>query len=302
MSVEMLKLTGNSVIADELELSTWNSVIGMHSPSGRWCTYNTPMDGVRKASAHDIVFQAREGAPELNCCSVNSARGLGLISEWALLHDPDGIVLNWFGPSEMTTTLANGVSLQLVQKTDYPRSGKILLEVSPSKAAAFTLKLRVPHWSTKTRVKVNSQEMGGIKPGEYLTLNRDWQITNRIEIELDFSLHYWLGEKECQGKASLYRGPILLTYDRKYNEVDPQNLPTLDLNGISSAIVAKPTGKLPMVLLEVSDKARAKLRLCDFGSAGNGGSPYLSWLKVKNGLPGEFSRSNPLRSSRLRTE
>ena len=81
LSVEMLRLTGRSVVADELELTTLNSGMGLHSPSGRWSAYDTPMDGVRKASAHDIVFQARAGSPELNCCSVNAARALGLISD-----------------------------------------------------------------------------------------------------------------------------------------------------------------------------------------------------------------------------
>jgi DUF1680 family protein len=44
LSVEMLRLTGNSIVADELELSTINSVVGLHSATGRWATYNTPMD------------------------------------------------------------------------------------------------------------------------------------------------------------------------------------------------------------------------------------------------------------------
>src|SRR5581483_8333263 len=61
MGIEMLRLTGDPVVADELELTTLNSALGLFSPTGRWATYNTPMDGVRKASAHDIVFQAREG-------------------------------------------------------------------------------------------------------------------------------------------------------------------------------------------------------------------------------------------------
>ena len=56
------------------------------------------MDGVRKASAHDIVFQAREGSPELNCCSVNGARGFGMISDWALMRAGDGLLVNWYGP------------------------------------------------------------------------------------------------------------------------------------------------------------------------------------------------------------
>ena len=78
MSVEMLRLTGNSIVADELELTMLNSVVGMHSSTGRWATYNTPMNGVRCASAHSIVFQSREGTPELNCCSVNTPRGFGM--------------------------------------------------------------------------------------------------------------------------------------------------------------------------------------------------------------------------------
>jgi len=83
MSVEMLRLTGDSRVADELELSLFNSGFGMMSPSGRWVTYDTPMDGARLASAHSIVFQSRAGSPELNCCSVNGPRALGLTGEWA---------------------------------------------------------------------------------------------------------------------------------------------------------------------------------------------------------------------------
>ena len=56
------------------------------------------MDGVRKASAHEIVFQAREGSPELNCCSVNAPRGIGMLSDWAVMVDDDGYVLNFYAP------------------------------------------------------------------------------------------------------------------------------------------------------------------------------------------------------------
>src|SRR5262249_43540905 len=62
LSVEMLRLTASSLVADELELATLNAVAGAHSRTGRWSTYNTPMDGVRRASTQDIAFQAREGS------------------------------------------------------------------------------------------------------------------------------------------------------------------------------------------------------------------------------------------------
>ena len=38
-----------------------NASLGAQHPSGRWWTYNTPMDGIREASAHTIVFQSRAG-------------------------------------------------------------------------------------------------------------------------------------------------------------------------------------------------------------------------------------------------
>ncbi len=298
MSVEMLRLTGASVVADELELSTLNSIVGLHSHTGRWVTYNTPMDGVRKASAHDIVFQAREGSPELNCCSVNGPRGLGLVGEWALMQGAEGIFLNWYGPSTLEAKLPGG-SVRLVQETEYPRSGQISLRVTPAKTAQFALHLRIPYWSAKTKVRLNGEALRGAQPGTYLKLDRKWKRGDKIELELDMSLHYWAGEQECEGRTSVYRGPLLLTYDRRLNEMDPEDLPELDARGLKGRLLPG-TPELPtMVLAEYPAADGRKLRLCDFASAGEGGSPYISWLKVKNAPYSPYSPANPLRSSRV---
>ncbi len=301
----MLRLTGDSVVADEIELSTFNSVVGLHSRSGRWVTYNTPMDGIRKAGAHDIVFQAREGTPELNCCSVNGPRGLGMISDWALMRDGDGLMLNWFGPGKIVTVL-DGTEIELRQVTEYPRKGKVILEVTPGEVTPrrrkeFGLALRVPYWSRKTRVRVNGVGVRGVLPGRYLVLRRRWRRGDTVEIDLDFSLHYWAGERECAGKTSIYRGPILLTYGRRLNAMDPDRIPELDAIGLKAKLAAK-SGRHhePYVMLDCTATDGSRLRLCDFGSAGEGGSPYISWLKVRNVAACAFSRKNPLRTARAK--
>ena len=318
MSVEMLKISGDSVVADELELSLMNSVVGMHSPSGRWATYDTPMNGVRRASAHAIVFQAREGSPDLNCCSVNSSRGFGLLSEWAVMEHEGAVVLNWYGPSTITTRVEPGVALTLTQSTGYPYAGRIELTVSPSEPCEFTLKLRIPYWSERTGVTVNGEHTQAPR-GDYLALGRKWRKGDRIQLDLDMSRHVWAGEKECKGRAALYRGPILLAYDHRYNlehasgeqkvrsEADPQTgtvdaglkPPVLDLAETESRPVQWDDWLPPALLLESTAGNGKKIRLCDYGSAGEGGTPYVSWLPVRNG-PGvvAFSRENPLRSSR----
>jgi uncharacterized protein len=298
MTTEMLKLTGNSIVADELELSTLNSALGMHSPTGRWATYNTPMDGVRKASAHDIVFQARAGTPELNCCSVNSPRGLGLLSEWAVLRDAQGLTLNWYGPGKTATQLADGRKVAWTVSTAYPRDGHVNIRLDEVPGGRFPLRFRIPAWSAKTEVKVNGTPLSAVRPGTYVGIDRAWKAGDRVDLTLDFALHYWVGERECAGKVSIYRGPLLLTYDRRFNSMDPADIPPLDAHGLTGKLTTWSGRFPPVVLLDFESKDGRVLRLCDFASAGNAGSPYRSWLRVERVKPVAFSQTNPLRSGR----
>lgn len=319
ISVEMLKLTANSVVADEIELSTLNSVVGMHSSSGRWASYNTPMDGYRRASAHEILFQSRPGSPELNCCSVNSPRGFGMISDWAVIRDNQGILLNYYGPSRMTVPMGRGVTVVITQKTDYPVAESIDMEVSPSKALPFTLKLRIPYWSRTTTVKLNGRTVKGIGPGQYLAIDRRWKKGDRIRINLDMSLHFWSGEHDCWKRTSIYRGPLLLAFDHRYNlhlsaptdrkvwREDPGrqfdrnmlNIPVLDASAMRCRPVSWSDWLPPLLLLDVASADGKRVRLCDYGSAGECGTPYVTWLPVIHApKPVPFSRDNPLRSQR----
>jgi hypothetical protein len=198
-------------VADELELSTLNQAIGNYSPTGQWSTYNTPMEGRRIPSTQDIAFQIRPGSEELNCCSVNAARGFGMISDWALMRDEAGLILNWYGPSLLEASV-DGTPMKLTQQTDYPRGGHIALSVDPAKLVKFDLKLRIPHWSANSKVAVNGREVEA-KPGAYLSLDREWKAGDKVTIDLDLAPRYWVGERESEGKASYYRGPLLMVLD-----------------------------------------------------------------------------------------
>ena len=157
--------------------------------------------------------------------------------------------------------------------------------------------LRIPSWSHATAVKVNDVPVTDVSPGTYLKLDRKWKKGDKIELAMDMSLHYWASERECDGLTSIYRGPILLTYDRYYNDMAPDNIPALDNRKMAfTPVSAEVRKRQPIVLLEFTGSDGRKLRLCDFGSAGYAGTPYKSWLKANNVRKTEFSRSNPLRS------
>jgi DUF1680 family protein len=302
LSVDMLRLTGNPIVADELELSLFNGMLGGQSPTGRWWTYNTPMDGVKKASAHDIVFQARAGSPELNCCSVNAPRGVAMLAEWAIMAAEDGLYLNFYGPGKMVVPLAQSASqegtLTLTQTTEYPRQGAVAIEVGLEQDTHFVLHLRIPSWSQDTQVKVNGTPVETVTAGRYLPLARTWRNGDRIEIELDMGLHFWLGERECAGKVSLYRGPILLAYDQRYNKVDPADIPQLDLRHLAHVEMTWDQPLAPWLLLCFQSPDGAPLFLCDFANAGMVGTEYRSWLPVAENFAMPPSPNKPVWTAR----
>jgi len=297
LSVDMLKLTGEALVADELELSLFNGLIGGQHPSGSWWTYNTPMDGVRKASAHDIVFQARPGSPELNCCSVNAPRGLGLLTEWAALRAGDGMVLSYYGPGAIAMPTFSGQKVTLTQRTRYPADGKIDVTLRLPKPETFALYLRIPGWSANTGAKVNGAPLAAA-PGAYLRVEREWKSGDTITLRLDMSPHYWIGEREVDGKASVYYGPLLLAFDPAYNRLGPDEIPEFDARQLTLRPVRAEGEFPPIVLFEAAAANGTSVRLCDFATAGAYGNFYRTWLPMRNLQPRPFDRRRPVWANR----
>lgn len=297
VTCDVLRMTGDGRAADELELTLYNAAMGGMHPSGRWWTYNTPMDGVRRANSDEIVFQAHPGGPELNCCSANAARPLGLLRQWAAMTFPGGVVVNYFGPGDITVPLEEGGEVTLCQKTGYPLEGAVAITVNPDRRREFTLRLRIPGWSRAASLRLNGEPVA-VEPGDYVSLERTWRAGDRLELELDLSLRtersrvvevealetpLWQGEVMPAGLACLYRGPLLLAYDQRLNTVDPDEVPALDLDRLNPRLLPVSDAPYPQPLLcvEVDTASGESLVLCDFARAGAGGNPYRTWLEVE---------------------
>ena len=286
LTVDYLRLTGDARAADDLELATLNGGLGAQHPSGRWWTYNTPMDGTREASAHTIVFQARAGTPELNCCSANGPRALGMLSEWALMSAADGVVLNWLGAGKFSSKLADGTLLVITSSGDAWRDGKTELRLRTKPVAPFTLHLRIPAWAVEPTVTLNGISLPGVRSGSYLNLKRPWKPADRLLLNFQTPLRYVAGASEAAGKVSLYRGPLLLAFDQAWNTFDESEIPAVDLRALAnSRTLPLPTTSTereqllqPWVLIRVPTIDSRPLTLVDFASAGAAGTHYRSWL------------------------
>ena len=288
LTIDILRLTGEAKAADELELTTWNQVLGAQHPSGSWWTYDTPMDGVRIPSYHHINFQYRPGTPELNCCSVNAPRGLGMLSEWAMTQDDAGVFLNFYGPSSFTIKTPKTGRLTVAQETGYPVEGSVRIRVTPEKEAKFVLRLRIPEWTEVKELTLDGAWDGPLpKPGTYLAIDRTWKKGDTIELTFDLKPRFWLGEGHRHGHAAVYAGPLLLSYDAFYNPIETADLPEIDPAALELTRTSPPASDAPgrtppLGTWKATAADGTEVALCDFASAGAHGTDYLTWLPAAN--------------------
>ena len=113
------------------------------------------------------------------------------------------------------------------------------------------------------------------------------------------SLHYWTGEKECEGKVSIYRGPLLLAFDQRYNEMDTDEIPTIDVRSLKYEPIEFNECFQPWVLFRFKTIQGKEIVLCDFASAGSVGTYYRSWLPGRGASPKPFSQENPVWNARI---
>jgi DUF1680 family protein len=302
LTIDMLRTSGESRAADELEITTWNAALGAQSPDGRWWTYNTPMGGVategmapqelplplggrppsflgeRRPAVYDLGFQDRPGSSYLSCCAANGPRALGMLSEWALMKAADGFVLNYYGPSQFVSHTASGRTVRFLQETTYPADGRIRITLGLQADERFVLRLRIPGWSQTTSLSVNGVAESGITAGTYRALDRVWHSGDVIDVQLDLSPRVMIGGPRApdadpqsgggtDGRVSIYHGPLLLAYDPRFDTQDPARLPRIRPFDAPERLPPPSDFPRPLVLVRFP-ATQGTVTLCDFATAG----------------------------------
>ena len=201
------------------------------------------------------------------------------------MADDRGAALSYYGPCRLDFSLNDGSRVVIEQETNYPADGEIAIELSLAAPKTFDLRLRIPAWSADTTVTVNGTVADGVEPGTYLSLDREWRDGDTIQLSLDMTPRYWAGELGRAGRAAIYAGPVLLTFDQKYNSMDTHEIPAIDVSALDLAPAAVEARFKPIVAKSLSASDGAELILVDFASAGAHGTHYAAWLPVVNAAP-----------------
>ena len=275
----ILRLTGDCSAAEAIETYVYNGLVGAMKPDGQGFSYVNLLDG---AKTTNTGWGWEFGGVRVTCCNLNGPMGLAYIPYVAVMQSAEGPVVNLYNGLDAQCATPSGAPLALSIDTSYPLDGHVRVAVSPSAAEEFTLRLRIPAWSSKTKVAVNGASSDAAS-GQYLELRREWKPGDMVELDFDMRCRRIEGphgvNRAGDGRAAVVRGPIVLTREERFDEHfdEPAHIQA-DADGTVRArrIEQAPAGV--RLALEVPTDNGAIL-MTDYASAGNWGESNIqTWI------------------------
>ncbi|MFH1719643.1 MAG: beta-L-arabinofuranosidase domain-containing protein [Planctomycetota bacterium] len=205
----LLQVEGASLYGDLMERAIYNGLFAAQSPDGRRLRYYAPFEGPR------VYFDG-----DTYCCPCNFRRIIAELPGMIYYRCQGGIAVNLYAESSADFSVSDDLSLELRQVTDYPNSGNVLIHLTPSKAARFAVRLRIPHWCDEATATINQEtEDLTAQGGSFLTIERTWRPGDRIKLEMPMAWRLIKGRKSQAGRVAVMRGPMLfgLNPDRQEN-------------------------------------------------------------------------------------
>jgi hypothetical protein len=276
-AAQLLRLTGDPAYADQIELSTYNALLGALGRDGTWWAHHSPLAGVKERAPEQCSMTA-------NCCVENGPRALMLLPELAVMQNGAGPIVNLYGAMTATVTLAGGSHVRLDEETNYPIAETVRFHVTPDRPGEkFALSLRVPAWSAHTEVAVNGEAPRTAPSGAYLRLERVWNPGDVVVLTFDLSPRL-LRAPGAEKFAAVMRGPVVLAQDVRITAAGAKLAAAAGDRATPKLSVVPQKADSPFWLVAQAPAAGGgTIALCDFASAGNtwgADSTYRVWFEV----------------------
>jgi DUF1680 family protein len=282
LCINLLRITGDPVYADQIEKSAYNALLASMKYDGSQIAKYSPLEGIRSEGE-------KQCGMNINCCNANGPRGFMLLPAFSVMGGQNELFINLYSSSKLKVPVNPKNIVVLEQVTDYPETGKVEFIITPEKSESFSISFRIPAWSQKNWLSVNGDEVTNVAPGTYQRVTRIWKRGDKISLVFEMKGNV----VNLNGFQAVMRGPIVLARDTRFNDGDVDEASVISNRNNITDIKAsdrKPDDvwiafTVPMVTgtnLEGPDRDPRTVHLCDFASAGNTwgeDSRYRVWFK-----------------------
>ena len=166
------------------------------------------------------------------CCPTNIARVIPQVSGMMYAHEKNNIYCALYGSSSVEIQLKSG-KVNLTQVSDYPFDENVKLTIFPQhNKQLFTLKLRIPTWTThqfvtgqlysyigeipeiskKWSVSVNGKIQKLIVENGFVSIKRKWKKGDVVKLHLPMPVRFNKSVErvvENRGRIAITRGPLV---------------------------------------------------------------------------------------------
>ncbi|KQT48138.1 hypothetical protein ASG47_07125 [Devosia sp. Leaf420] len=192
--------------ADIMEQALYNGAITGLSCDGKTFFYDNPLESTGKH--HRWVWHS------CPCCPPNIARLVTSIGSYIYGVADEEVAVHLYAESTADILLAGNRKVSFSQKTNYPWSGAVSIEVTPENATTFALSLRIPSWGKATSVKLNGDAVQADQLTEdgYLRIEREWKAGDTVALDIPLVPRIMKANTQVRqdaGRVSLMRGPLV---------------------------------------------------------------------------------------------
>jgi DUF1680 family protein len=220
-NLRLFLLHADAKYIDVMERTLYNGLLSGVSLDGKAFFYPNPLES---AGQH-----ARRPWYGVACCPGNMTRFMASVPGYVYAKSGRTIYVNLFAAGTADVRLDDGPHVGLRQDTRYPWDGRVRLTVTPDRAAAFTIDVRIPGWARNEPVpsdlyrfldrvadpvvvKVNGAPTPLTLDKGYVPIRRTWRPGDVIDLLLPMPTRRVVANDRVEAdrnRVAIQRGPIV---------------------------------------------------------------------------------------------
>jgi DUF1680 family protein len=216
-SWRLLLASGDASHADLIERTLYNVIATSPSRDGKRFFYVNTLH-LRELGAEPDAERAVGRAEStlrapwfgVSCCPTNLARTFASLDAYVASVDTTGVQLHQLIPVVVRTQLPDGRKVALEVKTDYPRDGRLVVQIGGESVGAWTLSVRVPNWANGAGGVTVDGSADSVDSDGYVRISRDFQPGDTVDVTFPMEPRFTVADPRVdavRGCVAVERGP-----------------------------------------------------------------------------------------------